>query len=91
MLPGLFDPETWKTQRREAMEAARGCRAVLTDPEGSWRYAPDDERVRKGVGVWVAKARRAHAIALGRKPVLPQFAYVDETGYRVGPVHVRAS
>jgi hypothetical protein len=53
-------------QRKAYMFSARATRQLLTDPAGNWRYSPNDERVKEAVGVWVARARAAHAAAMGR-------------------------
>lgn len=83
----LFSPARWRTHRDNAMLSARACRAALTDPTGHYRLAPDDQRVKDAVASWVAKARRAHAIALGREPVIRNMVVVDAEGAVSGAVY----
>ena len=70
LLHGLTDRGKWIRKRDEAIQMARDTRATLTRPDGHWRYPDDDPRVAKAVQFWVDRARRAHAIALGRQPII---------------------
>ncbi len=78
---------TWFKARDEDMKSARSCRAVLTSPNASWGYAPDDERVKAAVAYWVRRARNAHAFALGRKPVITEFIAADGEVAVTGPLY----
>jgi hypothetical protein len=87
----LFNPARWRNLRNSYLKAARDCRRTLTDPQGHWRYAVDDPQVKKAVGFWVQRARRAHAIALGREPITENAVVIqDGQGIR-GPLYVGAA
>jgi len=82
----LFSKDKWRMNRAENIEAGRACRATLTDPEGHWRYASDDARVAMAVSVWIDRARRCHAIVMGREPVIRKVV-IDHYGtVAQGPV-----
>jgi hypothetical protein len=65
----LFEADHWREMRASKLNAARSCRDTLTNPDGFWRYSEDDERVKKAVRFWVARARNCHELAMGRRPV----------------------
>jgi hypothetical protein len=65
----LFNKAFWIKARKSNMIAARECKAALTNPEGFWKYAPDDARVNKAVAIWVQKAWQSHEIVVNRRPV----------------------
>jgi hypothetical protein len=82
----LSTPEQWKKNRASYMEAARSCREALTVPKYSiWNdrephnevFPSDHPVVKEAVGVWVQKSRKAHAFALGRKPVIENFTLIQ--------------
>jgi hypothetical protein len=50
----------------------------------------DDPSVKDAVGVWVEKARNAHAFALGRKPLISNFVFVDHGVATAGELYARA-
>lgn len=83
----LFSKAHYRNSRRNNMVAARECRAALTSARGSWKYAPDDERVREAVAVWVARARHAHAIAMGRKPAIKNAVAFNYGHVTTGPIY----
>jgi hypothetical protein len=83
----LTDKQIWKRQRRENMQAARACRQALTNPHGYWRYASDDYRVIEAVGSWVARARRAHAIFMGREPIAKSFICIHNDNVKGGQLY----
>lgn len=83
----LADPEHWRKARASYMQGARGCKATLTNPNGYWRYDPQDPRVKKAVDFWLHRARNAHAFALGRKPVIPNFVCIDGGFVYQGPLY----
>ncbi len=85
----LTDHKRWSKKRDSHIQAARECRAALTDPSGHWRYAPTDPRVEKAVRSWIALARRAHAIAMGRKPLIADFTYSGSDGSVRGILYAR--
>lgn len=62
----IFTQRHWKKARAGYMNQARLCKETLTDPLGHWRLDAGDERVKMAVQCWIDRARRAHAIALGR-------------------------
>ncbi len=66
----LCSPAYWFNVRDESLGMAKATRAILTDPEKGWRYSANDERVKRAVGKWLERARRAQAIAMGREPVI---------------------
>ncbi len=83
----LFSKAHYRKSRKSNMIAARQNRDALTNPEGFWKYAPDDERVKAATAKWVARARHAHAVAMGREPVIRNavaFFYGDMS---TGPVY----
>lgn len=83
----LTDPEDWKQKRDDSMQSARACRAALTDPNGFWRLRADHPRVRYAVAQWVARARRFHGIALGRRPIIENFAVITNEGTTHGDLY----
>lgn len=84
---GICDPEYWRNARKGYMDAARSCCAVLTDPNGYWKYKRDDTRVKKALAAWVHRARNAHAFALGRKPVIPNFISINGGQVKQGALY----
>lgn len=100
MFSDLTSKERYRKARRENMKAARECRQALISPlrapvfrDGVCTFdgAPlcaaldkDDPRVKAAVGRWVARARRDHAILMGRIPVIPRLTVIGETGARTG-------
>lgn len=83
----LFSTEHWKQARASYMEAARGCRDTLTNPAGHWGYELNDPRVKYAVGVWVDKARDAHAIALNRRPVIENAVVIHDGNFTSGSLY----
>ncbi len=83
----LFSKSHWFNARKEYMTAARQCRETLTNPEGFWRYSPDDERVKAALATWVNRARNAHSIALGRRPVIANALVINQSDVRTGSLH----
>ena len=82
----LLSPSRWRNARAKYMAEARACRATLTDPQGLWRYSPDDARVAKAVEFWLHRARNAHAFAMGRKPI-GNFVIVNRGEFYQGPLY----
>lgn len=80
ILNGLTDRAKWLGKREQAMYMARRTRETLTDPQSNWRYPPDDQRVAAAVRVWVDRARHAHAVAMGREPVIPNVIINNQHG-----------
>ena len=70
ILNRLTDRAKWLGKREEAIYMARRTRETLIDAKSHWRYPPDDSRVAAAVQIWVDRARHAHAIAMGRHPVM---------------------
>ena len=68
----------YRSSRADNMDAARACKAALTNPKGFWRYPPDDARVKAAAGEWVRRARRAHRILMGRQPIISKFAVMRD-------------
>lgn len=96
------DTTRWRTLRAGYLEAARKCRAALTeDTQCSYigldgtqhayvmkaKYQPGDPRVHEAVEKWVARAKKAHAFALGREPVVKDFVFIGPEGAYQGPVY----
>lgn len=75
----LGDKEFWKEARDGDMIAARECRDALTNPEGHWRYDKDAARVKEAVGSWVRRARNAHELAMGRRPVIEKVVVITNS------------
>jgi len=84
------DPEHWKKYRTAMMTAARGCRIALIRPDGVYRLSADDACVKIAVGKWVARARRAHALAMGREPVIERFSFIINEGIAYGSIYADA-
>lgn len=76
---GWVKAEEWFKKRDGYMRGARGCKEALTRSDGFWRYAADDERVTAAVARWVGKARRAHAVAMGREPITERFTVISNS------------
>lgn len=89
ILDSLTDKASWKKKRADNIEAARRCKEVLTDANSYWKYPPDHERVKEAVGTWISRARRCHAIFMGREPVIDNFIYIDGADQGTGPLFVR--
>jgi hypothetical protein len=89
MMRLLTDAAHWRSKRAEYLQGARNCKETLTNPNGHWRYPPNDPRVNAAVAKWVIRARNAHAFALGRKPVIPNFLYMGPEGSYQGPLYAR--
>lgn len=87
MLSWLLDAARWRQKRATNIAMARKTRATLTDTASHWRYAPEDERVQKATAHYVRRARRAHAIAMGREPVIKDIVIVDNGGGYRGPLY----
>jgi hypothetical protein len=83
----LFAKESWKKKRDDSLDMARRVRDLLTDPNGSYAYAPNDIRVRTAVGQWVLRALKSHAIYMGRQPVINNGAVVTPTYFRRGKMY----
>jgi hypothetical protein len=90
-LLGHFSADNWRQKRAENLIGARNCREALINPDGPWGYSPDDERVKAGVRVWVARAKRCHEMALGRKPVMENFTFISREGGFSGQVFASES
>lgn len=73
----------WRHQRRSYLQAARECRRTLIDQRG---YAPADARLRHAAQFWVNRARRAHAIAMGREAIT-DFLFISEGGSSRGKIY----
>ena len=87
MLDDFFSKDRWFTNRKVYMVAARECRDTLTNPEGHWHYASNDGRLKQAVGSWVIKAREAHKIALGRRPMIVKAVVIDGAGLATGSMY----
>lgn len=74
---GIIHADYWRKARTEYMDAARACRDALTRADGYWCYERTDPRVKIALGAWVQRARNAHAIALGRRPVMPNVIIIQ--------------
>lgn len=85
-LEGLFSADNWREKRAHNLIGARNCRKALTNPISSLMptYAKDDPVVKEAVGKWVARARRCHAMALGRKPVAENLVIIGRGGMYQG-------
>lgn len=91
-------PAEWRRRRAGNIQAARRCREALTMlqhvtiDDVTWltwpRFTAEDPIVREAVGQWVARARRAHRVALGREPVIPNFIYVNNATTIRGELYV---
>lgn len=81
-LEGIFSADRYRRLRAESLQGARECREVLTNPSCDLmtRYSPDDPRVKKAVGFWIERARRFHAIAMGRKALSGTFVVIGHGG-----------
>jgi hypothetical protein len=77
-MKNLFTTSHWIKARTEYLTAARACRDTLTNPEGYWKYSAEDDRVKAAVQKWVQRAREAHAIALGRRPVIEKAIVINQ-------------
>jgi hypothetical protein len=84
----MFLPERWFQKRDEEMEYCRKNMAVLTDPNGFWKYDRRDPRVLKANAHCIERARRCHAIAMGRVPLIKNFIVADESGAVKGDLYV---
>lgn len=73
----MFSKANWAKKRGEYLEAARGCRDTLTNPNGYWRYDRNDERVKKALTFWIDRARNAHEFALGRKAIIGNMVVIN--------------
>jgi hypothetical protein len=107
MLLDMFtDATRWRALRAGYLEAARKCReALTTDKECCYtgldgvqrtfvleaRCQPGDPEVKAAVRYWVQRARRAHAIAMGREPVMKNFVFIGQQGAYQGPVYAAGS
>lgn len=80
----------WKRKRDESLSMARLTRITLTRLDGFWGYAPDDIRVAAAVSKWVELARRAHAVYMGREPIIPNFIYINNETVRTGALYATA-
>lgn len=83
----IFEADHWRKARKGYVDAARQCKATLTDKDGCWSYDTSDERVKLAMDFWLHRARNAHAFALGRKPVIKNFYYADNNGSYSGELY----
>jgi hypothetical protein len=96
------DSTRWRALRASNMDAARKCRAALTEDKPcsyvgidgvrhayvmKARCQPGDPEVNVAVRKWVDRARHAHAIAMGREPVVKNFVFIGQQGAYQGPVY----
>lgn len=84
----LFLRDFWLGQRDGYMEQARKNMAVLLDKNGTWKLERNDPVVLKANLFWVNRAKRCHAIGLGRIPITDKFSYVSNCGEFHGSVFV---
>jgi hypothetical protein len=80
----------WRKARTDYLTAARQCRDTLTDPAGHWRYAPHDQRVKAAVQKWIDRAKAAHAISMGRQPVIVKAIVVNQGEAVEGSLYAEA-
>lgn len=64
----------WRKNRSENIQAARDCRDTLIE---HWGYSADDQRVTDAVNFWLRRARRCHAIVMGRAPIIQNLFVFD--------------
>jgi hypothetical protein len=88
LLNMMTDPVRIRAKRDSYMEAARACKATLTDPNSYWTLSADDERVKHAVGAWVAKARAFNRQLIGVAPVIPNFHYITPMQSISGDLYV---
>lgn len=81
-LQEFFTKDHWLKTRNDYLEAARKCQETLISNGAS------QERINLGVSKWVARAKNAQAIAMGRKPALPNFLNADQDQTTFGDVYV---
>jgi hypothetical protein len=83
----ILSTTRWLKNRDEVMQLARQTHYTLTNPVGHYRYAADDQRVKAAVRVWVQKARTAHHIAMGRRPVIDKAIVINQGEAVQGPLY----
>ena len=104
ILADLTSKVTWLAKRDVYMEAARECKNALTIDRpysftscgkifyvsGTARYSgqPEHPNVKAAVSVWVAKAKRAHAIAMGREAVIENAIFINNQQSAEGGLYV---
>lgn len=71
------NPDHWRQRRKDAMMCARKLKKILTNPTGHYQYAPDDERLKHALRFWVNRAKRYHALSLGRESLHMEFQVFD--------------
>ena len=86
MFSDILSKAHWLKNRDACLIGARECRSALTDPQGHWHYARGDERLNTAVGLWVARAREAHRIGMGRRPVIANAVVIDGGLAVAGPL-----
>lgn len=79
----LANKTTWQMLRRSYLKAARACRDTLIGRG----YKPNDTNVYDAVMFWVKRARRAHAIVMGREPIIDNFVAITSHGTYQGPLY----
>jgi len=80
----LSDINIWRKKRSEYLQYARQCRDTLVTKRG---LSVDDEVVKTAVMWWVKRARRAHAIVMGREPVIDNFVAITSHGTYKGELY----
>lgn len=84
MLKSWTYPSHWFKKRDEYMRAARDCRDILHRT-----LSAEDPRVRDAVNIWVSKARRFHAIAMNREPIIRNCIFISGSDVASGALYAK--